>query len=235
MLKTMLSPRARVCLFTAVVGLVLAPTLAVAASVAPPQSHPYGRSYAEWAAAWWQWALETPASQNPLLDTTGEFCAVAQTAKVWFLAGSIDGSPVSRSCTIPTGTALLLPLANFFYGAVLNDPPETRTEAFVRAQVACVEGAVISLTIDGVPVPTPERFFERSILFSVQLPADNIFGVDESIVPELLLSPSVDAGYYVIIRPLPPGTHILHLVTVPGSSCAVPQDVTYAITVVPGR
>ena len=235
MINTRRHTKVGIRLFALVLGLVFAPTLVLAASVAPPQSHPYGRSYAEWAAAWWQWALETSASENPLLDVTGEFCAVAQTAKVWFLAGSIDDLAVSRSCTISTGTALLLPLANSFFGAFLNDPPEQRTEAFVRAQVACVEGALISLTIDGIPVPNLQRFFERSTLFSVQLPPDNIFGVDESTVPELLLSASVDAGYYVIIRPLPPGTHTIHLVTIPGTSCAIPQDVTYTITVEPGK
>lgn len=55
MLNTRRSTRARTLVFVGLLGLVLAPTLAVAAPVAPPQSHPHGRSYAEWAAAWWQW------------------------------------------------------------------------------------------------------------------------------------------------------------------------------------
>ena len=36
----------------------------------PPASH--------LATSWWQWALETPASENPLTDTTGQFAAVNQ-------------------------------------------------------------------------------------------------------------------------------------------------------------
>src|SRR5882757_5084559 len=41
--------------------------------VLPPQSHPYGKSYGEWAAKWVQWALSIPADRNPLTDTTGVF------------------------------------------------------------------------------------------------------------------------------------------------------------------
>ena len=33
---------------------------------------------AQLAAGWWQWALETPADNNPLLDPTGANCRVGQ-------------------------------------------------------------------------------------------------------------------------------------------------------------
>jgi len=33
------------------------------------ESAPYGRSYGEWSAAWWQWALSMPAAKHPLFDT----------------------------------------------------------------------------------------------------------------------------------------------------------------------
>jgi hypothetical protein len=41
------------------------------------------------AAQWWQWALAEPARENPLLDTTGQFAAVNQRGRVWFLAGDL--------------------------------------------------------------------------------------------------------------------------------------------------
>jgi hypothetical protein len=45
-------------------------------------------------------------------------CAVAQTGQVWFLAGAFPGGPpaVTRSCTIPAGKDLLLPLRNALFG-----------------------------------------------------------------------------------------------------------------------
>src|SRR5258708_29726222 len=94
----------------ALVALALALTLtaniAMAQSAYPPSSL--------LAAQWWQWALETPTSQNPLADQTGQFGAVNQpNGNVWFLAGNFGGATV-RTVTIPAGKALFLPVANVF-------------------------------------------------------------------------------------------------------------------------
>ena len=42
--------------------------------IAPLESHPHGKSYAAWIAAWWEWALETEASDRPLLDRVQQLC-----------------------------------------------------------------------------------------------------------------------------------------------------------------
>ena len=228
-------PRTSVFLFVVILAaIVMCPSFVSSASpsIAPIQSYPYGQTYSAWAAVWWQWALETPASVSPLLDLTGAHCAEGQTGRVWFLAGVFGGNgTVKRSCTVPTGTALFFPFVNAFYGAFLNDPPEQRTEAFLRAQVACHD-AVLSAEIDGVAVKNPLQYFEQSPLFDVQLPEDNVFGLGEDVVPELLLSPFVDAGYYLFLWPLPPGEHTIHWVA--SLSCPFgdsAQEVTYHITV----
>ena len=83
--------------------------------IAPIQSHPHGQTYGEWAADWWQVALETPASVNPLTDETGENCDQGDMGNVWFLFGTFGGA-VERDCEIPVGTALFLPLINSFTG-----------------------------------------------------------------------------------------------------------------------
>src|SRR2546423_112062 len=91
--------------------------------VLPPNSHPFGKTYGEWSNAWWQWALLNPVVKgneqaNPLFDTTGASCGVGQSGKVWFLAGivTVNYSPgagtITRNCTIPTGTALFVPVVN---------------------------------------------------------------------------------------------------------------------------
>jgi uncharacterized protein YkuJ len=158
---------------------------------------------------------------------------------VWFLFGSLEpGAVVERSCEIPADTALFFPLVNVFYGAFLNDPPEQRTEEFIREQVDCVEAAAPTLRFEfnGQPVADLDRFFERSEIFDVQLPEDNILGLTEADVLELTLSPSVDAGFYLFLLPLPPGSYELHW---EGSTtaCNVPvaQNVTYHLTVKPDR
>jgi hypothetical protein len=199
--------------------------------IAPIDSHPHGLTYGQWAAAWWTWALQTPASINPLLDTTGADIAVNQTDHVWFLAGSLSGGTIVRTGEVPAGTALFFPLVNFFYGAFLTDPDSTRTEAFERSQVACIEGAGLSVTIDGRRVQCPNQYLEKSTLFTIHLPTDNIFGVTPDQVPELTLDPVVDEGYYLFLPPLPPGQHTIHWTVTPQGSCANPIDVTYHLTV----
>jgi hypothetical protein len=136
-----------------------------------------------------------------------------------------------RTGTIPTGTALFFPLANLFYGAFLTDPDSTRTEAFIRSQVTCIEGAGLTVTLDGKPVLCPNQYLEKSAIFTIHLPADNIFGATPDQIPELTLDPVADEGYYLFLRPLPPGEHTLHWTVTPQSSCAAPLDVTYHLTV----
>jgi len=195
-----------------------------------------GQTYGQWAAEWWQWALGVPAPTNPLLDTTGEFCGQRQVGNVWFLAGSFETDPVVRECNVPRGKALFFPLVNVFYGAFLNDPPEFRTEDFVRDFGTCpfpVSG--LSVVVDGFAIPNPERFFtgeggSRSPLFNVQLPPDNVFGVDETVIPELVLSPVAEEGYYILLRPMSPGNHTIQIAA-QGCFEGFSQDITYNLTV----
>lgn len=204
--------------------------------IAPIKTIPAGQTYGRWAAAWWQWALGVPAAVNPLTDTTGEHCAQRQVDKVWFLAGSSTTDPVVRACEVPVGKPLFFPLINNFYGAFLNDPPETRTEEFVRAHGSCTESAEIAVKIDGVKVPQPTRFFtgasgSQSPFFNVQLPPGNLLGADETTIPELVLSPSAEQGYYLFVQPLRPGTHTIRW-TASGCTPNGSQDITYNLTVV---
>jgi hypothetical protein len=202
--------------------------------IAPIQSHPDGKTYGQWAAAWWQWAAQTPASINPVLDQ-GD-CSVGQKGHVWFLAGTISGEAgkvIVRNCTVPTGTKLFFPIIDAFYGAFVTDPPETLTEDYLRAQVTYIEApTLLEAKIDGVPVKNPSQYLEKSPLFDVQLPPDNIYGVDEKVVPQLLLSPSVDEGYYLFLQPLPPGKHTITWKAKVGT---IEQNITYNIDVKPGR
>ncbi|MDH4153802.1 MAG: hypothetical protein OEV01_08475 [Nitrospira sp.] len=202
--------------------------------ITPINTSPADQSYGRWAAEWWQWALGVPAAVSPLTDTTGEHCAQRQVDQVWFLAGSLTG-PVVRRCQVPAGKSLFFPLINIVYGAFLNDTPETRTEEFVRAAGSCTDPAQISAWIDEFQVPNPTRFFtgpsgSQSPFFNVQLPPGNIFGLDENVAHDLVLSPSAEQGYYLFVRPLHSGVHTIRWIAsgcTPGNS----QDITYYLTV----
>jgi hypothetical protein len=204
--------------------------------VEPFNAQPAGQTYGRWAATWWQWALGIPAAVNPLTDATGEHCAQRQVDAVWFLAGSVSPDPVVRACVIPAGKSLFFPLINTIYGAFLNDPPNTRTESFVRTAGSCTEPVQISASLDGYTVAKPTRFFtgasgSQSPIFNVQLPPGNVLGLDEIAVPELVLSPSAEQGYYFFVRPLRPGAHTFRWIA-SGCTLGNVQDITYHLTVV---
>jgi hypothetical protein len=88
--------------------------VANAAAAVNPHGQPYGPS----SARWWQWVFSLPVhdAQNnfshPLLTSGAVNCAAGQSGNVWFLAGNLSGGPTVRNCSIPQGTALLLPVLN---------------------------------------------------------------------------------------------------------------------------
>jgi hypothetical protein len=206
--------------------------------IAPIHSVPAGQTYGRWAASWYQWALQIPAAENPVLDTTGQYCAQRQVDVVWFLAGVFGSGQSARTCNIPVGKALFFPLINNAYFAFLSDPPGQRTEEFVRNQAKCTEPAQINVSIDGFKVPQPQRFFtgpsgSQSPIFNVQLPPHSVFeflGIPDSDIPELALSPSAEQGYYLFVNPLAPGNHTIRWVA---SGCTPGgfQEITYILQI----
>jgi len=66
----------------------------------PPESHPAGRSYGEWAAAYIQWVVTTDADLGPVFGQNLPF------DKVWF----VEPGCADRTYTMPAGTFLLAPI-----------------------------------------------------------------------------------------------------------------------------
>jgi hypothetical protein len=214
--------------------------------VLPPHSRPFGHSYGEWAAAWWQWALGVPLPQNPVLDPTGEFAAVNQSGKVWFLAGNFVSGTYTRSVTLAPGTALFFPLANQAWVSYPTDPPwnqpylDTTTtpptpwpsfEDYVRTTILAppIDSAKdLSCQIDGREIHNLTDYRHQSPSFMVELPADNLFGIDPG-----LYGPSADDGIYLMLAPLSAGHHTIHF-TMSNVDGSFALDVTYLLKVKKG-
>jgi hypothetical protein len=196
--------------------------------VLPPRARPFGASYEQWAARWWQWALSIPVDQNPVLDPTGEHCAVGQTGRVWFLAGTFGGGPATRTCTVPAGKALFFPIVNAVF--VATEPGETEEIAHevLREHIDQVDVSTLAVELNGVPIPNLGSYRAHSPTFPVVFPEDNPFGVPGGLYPIAAAD-----GYWIMLAPLPPGTHTLHF------SGELPNgtllDVTYTLIVTRGR
>jgi hypothetical protein len=178
-----------------------------------PDSQPYGLTYGEWTAKWWQWAESIPTENNPQLDETGEDCAQAQnqTGPVWFLAGT-SGGTVERTCTIPAGKAILIPVLNTVN---IRAASETDEELLAGAKSAVDSVTILEFSIDGLPLQDIWNYRIQSPFFDVTLPNDNVFGISEGTYR------AVADGYWVFLEPLPPGQHEIRLHGAMGNPTAI--------------
>ena len=212
--------------------------------VLPPNSHPFGKTYGEWNAGWWQWFFSVPASKNPGLATNGTLdCSVGQSGNVWFLAGPfLTSGSFTRSCTVPVGKALFIPLINSWADNVCNNgippnlPPQTVEQLRDIAKNFVIPPANLHTSIDGHSLTNLESYRAISPVFSYTLPPspDNVidaaFGVSlpGPCWPSLTVTPAVADGFYIMLTPLTAGSHSINF---GGSGPGITLDVTYNLTV----
>jgi hypothetical protein len=195
-----------------------------------PDSHPYGLSYGEWTAKWWQWFTSIPNDANhPLNDATGASCARNQAGPVWFLGGYITGYAV-KTCNIPAGKAILFP--TIAKECSIAEFPSLKTESDLRTCAASAASHFrnFEVTIDGSPVKDMEKYNVLSPLFYVRFPDHPIFAAHAG------PSQAMSAGNWVFLGPLSPGTHDIHrkAESVDFTGVATQnfaQDITYHLTV----
>ena len=193
-----------------------------------PDSRPYNKTYEEWSKLWWNWAQKESTENNPIYDPTGEKCAVNQDdPNVWFLTGTTGGR-VERQCTIPATKALFVALLNTECSTA-EDPSLTTEEALrdcARNNAPDRARVILKASVDGQEIPDLEKYWTESSLYNITLPEGNIWGAPAGPTQE------VAAGYYLMIKPLTPGTHILHA---SGANIADTQtfasEVIYTLTV----
>jgi hypothetical protein len=199
----------------------------------PPDSRPYGLTYGEWTAKWWEWAYLMPEEGNPLVDDTGENCANNQSGPVWFLAGT-GGGAVTRECTIPSDKGILIPIINVECDSAVD--PSSDTEAELRACAKADQDTVIAkeITIDGVNVGNLDSYRFQSPLFNLTFPENNIAGIPPQ------TAKAVSDGFWILLEPLSPGSHEIHFKAALGDPTAIGTvnfalDVRYLLTVVEGQ
>ncbi len=203
--------------------------------ILPPDSSPYGLTYAEWSVKWWQWVFSMPANNNPILDTAD--CTVGQSGPVWFLVGEFAPTTITRQCTIPAGKALFFPVYNGWADNTGCPYTEFTVDQLVGFAEGCVDSAApgtVSCTIDGRPVigvdpaaTSPYRVggqvFAYTLAQDHNLLAD-FFGLP-CIAGGTTVAPAAEDGVYLMVAPLSAGRHTINI-TVQGF-----LDITYDLTV----
>lgn len=199
--------------------------------VLPPNADVLGKSYGDWGAEWWKWALSIPFAVNPMNDQTGANAAQGQSGPVWFLAGTFcpgsgpcDVATATRNCTVPAGKLIFFPILNAecstFEG---NGTTYEDLLACARGAGDIASGMVCE--VDGVSLGNLDAYRATSGLFTVgPLPDGNIWGA-----PVGTTSAAVQDGYYIMLAPPSAGPHTIHFAGAFDGFFAL--DVTYCLQV----
>jgi hypothetical protein len=154
---------------------------------------------------WWSWAASSPEETNPVVDTTGRDCARKQPDDLWFLAGTF-GSSARRTCTVPAGQRLAVPVVNQF-GPAADCP-------------GFLAGATGAVTVDGRPQPVLRLDAESVRIVGV---AGNPVTGDGGGIE------TTACGLWVVVPPLTRGGHTVVISGRAAGDFAV--DVNYRLTV----
>ena len=189
------------------------------------EEKPYGLTYGDWSAKWWQWVLSKPVEVNPLVDKTGEFCATDQEGPVWFLGGTWGFQEVDRNCTIPSGVSILFPVYNG--ECTTAEYPDKKSYSELRDCV--IDGnlkpgnqLLMQAKVDGNNLNELESYRVESKLFNVTLPKNNVFGVTEG------MTPGVADGWFIMLEPLSKGAHTVEFKAVVLGPTGVQNFLTHA-------
>jgi len=189
-------------------------------SVVPPNATFRGQTYGEWGATWWSALFSIPIENFNDPDNAdhpyfsgGAFGVENGVVFLAATAGQEDGTPTIIDITVPAGSAILVPVLNVECSSLEGDGD---TEEGLRA---CANGHLdntsdLHATIDGVPVANLGAYRVESPLFEFALGEDNLFAFFGLDAPAGTTSASVDAGIYLLLRPLSKGSS--HTVEVGG-------------------
>ena len=201
----------------------------------PPQSHPNGKSYGEWGAAWWQWYLGLPLINSagvthPATDDPRFNVKEGQSGHVWFLTAPFPGT-FTRSCTIPVGKALFFETLTSEWSSLEGFP----TEAEQRATAKFFADHIVNpfCLVDGQPVQNIGAYRVATPQFNFSAPSPWIFGDTGG------TGTAVGEGFSFFLAPLSPGHHTIryggafHFSIAEGDDfdLDLPHDMTYLLTV----
>jgi hypothetical protein len=158
----------------------------------------FDHSQVEWAESYLQWIAAFARGSSPSSDTTGAQCGAKQGGEVWFLASSDGTQAVVRDCVIPSGKTLFVPLVSTTERSNSGQP---NCEAMARqAAAALAHVSRLSMTIDGRPAGGLENHRQ---------PTGACFALDARQASRSAIKAAVADGYYVMLQPLPPGSHTI--------------------------
>ena len=183
-------------------------------------SKPYGLSFSEWIAKWWNWHYNLPNKVNlqnpdnfsqihPREAYSPEKCAWNQTDNnVWFLPDGRNllfssSEPETRQCTVPHEKALLVQI----YGGGCSFAEGFKTDQELKDCVNIGLNSVeFTAKVDGIEVMNSkdrDLYLPDAYLYNQTLAKDNYYELPAGTWRAMA------GGYFLFVKPLDIGNHTI--------------------------
>ncbi len=159
-----------------------------------------GQTLQQFAVHWWTWIYSIPRDKvSPVIDPDGKSCGYNQAGDVWFLAGSPgDDLRYVRDCTIPKGKHIFFPVFT-----LISKSKPICSSAQIHAEIEPDRLLSVEVTLDNKIIPDPRKFRAKSPgCFRLK-------GYIQSRYESMGIYPVATDGYWILLKPLEPGTHTL--------------------------
>lgn len=198
----------------------------------PANSEPYGLLYEEHLINYYKYILPIPLDRNPIHNSTVD-CNYGQNtsdSKIFYLNGNEGGETV-KTCTIPEGLGLFIPIITVEISTAELNEQKNRTYSINELDGAAkddqdsVDLNLLYLKINDKEYSSDEltKFRIHTKKFEITFPENAIFGA--------IAGPatSVADGYHIITHPLSAGNYTIQFkgaLGCFGSVCLEPSFVT---------
>ncbi|MBB5507785.1 hypothetical protein [Paraburkholderia atlantica] len=217
------------------------PAASASPHVVPLNARFRGKTYAQWEASFWQWALALPLGPlpHPFNDCTNRPISAGQTGNVWYWsAPDLPDQICNQSANvIPAGTAIFLTTLDVEASSLDPEPFYAATAAGQRAIAHQFANYIqnVFVSVDDVPIANVSAYRTMTDQFPFTAPTPWVFdptGTGGN-------GTAVGDGYFLLLEPLSAGSHKIHYggnIHIPAGVLGpdpvdIPKDVTLLITV----
>lgn len=167
--------------------------------IVPPEQNFRGLSYGNLASMFWNWLLSD----------------LKQGGSTYFLRGNVDlEAPIMKTererVSIYSDTAIFFPIICNVTSVL--DHPWAINDALRREKSTDSERNPVLLraVVDDFEIPNPENYYAESPEFILSVPVS--YPLREQFEPifKTGTAPAVSAGYWILLKPLPLGEHIIN-------------------------
>jgi hypothetical protein len=168
------------------------------------KDQPIGRTWEEWVEQWWKWFYKLPV-KVPLQDIHGNFSNLNQDIEsIWFLTGEF-GEKVKYKCLVPKERAIFFPILKNLIS--FYEYPYLKNESDLHKYASSEMDKPIELTVfvDDVQLVDAKKSRVRTRLFETEVHSKNNRY-------EYVSTKAVSDGYWIFLRPLSLGSHVIHVI-----------------------